>query len=195
MTAAAVLVKELIGNDFELHSVSRRDTPEPGAFFLEPLDVAVEYGADKNQARFAYQVLARTMPMANVITAAQCEQQCQDLMVRRRRCSGVATLVRHALTQAGEGRSALAGIASRLNMTERTLKRHLREEGTCFRHLLEEHLSHQACQLLGRPGTTVAGVAEQLGFSDASSFSQAFKRWTGDSPRGYQQARQRGLLA
>jgi len=43
--------------------------------------------------------------------------------------------------------------------------------------------------LLDRPGLQIADVAEHLGFSDAFTFSRAFKKWTHLSPRAWRQGR------
>ncbi|TNC79978.1 MAG: hypothetical protein C9356_16330 [Oleiphilus sp.] len=40
-----------------------------------------------------------------------------------------------------------------------------------------------------QPGSSVELVAEQLGFSDASNFTKAFKTWTGKTPRQYSETR------
>lgn len=60
-----------------------------------------------------------------------------------------------------------------LNTSERTLKRRLQEEGACFRDI---------------SNTVRKARAQALGFSDMSSFSQAYKRWTGIAPRVSRQA-------
>jgi AraC-like DNA-binding protein len=52
--------------------------------------------------------------------------------------------------------------------------------------LLDEVRSALACALVLRPGLSVAQVAEQLGFSDASTFYRRFKRWTGLTPAQFQ---------
>jgi AraC-like DNA-binding protein len=42
-----------------------------------------------------------------------------------------------------------------------------------------------AAELLSEPGATVAAVARRVGYSDAFSFSAAFKRERGASPSSY----------
>ena len=70
------------------------------------------------------------------------------------------------------------------------MKRRLAEEGTTFREVLHESLLERAkMQLLDR-STSVSEVATELGYSDLTNFSHAFKRWTGSSPSHFRRAHQ-----
>ena len=71
-------------------------------------------------------------------------------------------------------------------MAPRTLHRHLAAEGASFRQLLDEVRQALAEEMLAHR-MTVDEVAERLGYSEASSFVHAFKRWKGISPRTYRQ--------
>ena len=76
-------------------------------------------------------------------------------------------------------------IASALNVSNRTLQRKLREEGTSFKALLQDTRLQLASKYLLSPGRSVVETAYLLGFSEPSTFSRAFKRWTGVSPADY----------
>lgn len=79
-----------------------------------------------------------------------------------------------------------AELASGLAMSERSLRRRLAELGSGYRQLADLWRAERAAQLL-RSGLRAAEVADRLGFSDASSFSKAFRRWHGVSPEGFRQ--------
>ncbi len=74
-----------------------------------------------------------------------------------------------------------AETARRLGMTERTLLRRLKIEGTTFADVLRQLREELAFQYLQR-GMCLSEVAYQLGFSDNGTFSRAFKQWTGRRP-------------
>lgn len=74
-------------------------------------------------------------------------------------------------------------MASVMGMSRQTLYRRLREEGATFERVLDELRHQMALHYLDGKQTTVYETAVLLGFSDASSFSRAFKRWTGTSPK------------
>jgi len=77
-------------------------------------------------------------------------------------------------------------IASDLCVSNRTLQRKLKEEGTSYNDLLQDARMHLACKYLKYGHRSVVEVTYLLGFSEPSAFSRAFKRWTGESPAGYQ---------
>ena len=72
--------------------------------------------------------------------------------------------------------------AQALHMSTRTLHRMLKNEGTSFRELLDQLRKERAVALLADQRCSVAEVGFLLGFAELSSFSRAFKRWTGKSP-------------
>ncbi|MEM7358180.1 MAG: AraC family transcriptional regulator [Pseudomonadota bacterium] len=86
-------------------------------------------------------------------------------------------------------------IASDLCMTTATLRRRLREEGSSYRQIKDDIRRDVAIFNLGKSGMTVEQVAESVGFSEATSFFRAFKRWTGVTPRVYVKATSEHLEA
>lgn len=76
-------------------------------------------------------------------------------------------------------------IAAELNLSPRSFRRRLLEEGTSFRNLLQEARQARAMTLLKSPDLPLSVVAERLGYSDTATFSRAFKEWTAVSPRRF----------
>lgn len=75
--------------------------------------------------------------------------------------------------------------AAHLGLSERSLQRRLREEGTAFEALLEAARRQEAMRLLADDRLAVAEIAFLLGFSEASAFHRAFKRWTSVTPAAF----------
>jgi AraC-like DNA-binding protein len=97
--------------------------------------------------------------------------------------------VRRALwTELPEGVPSLPRLARTLGMSDRTLQRQLREEGTTFLALLEGLRRELAPSLLRDGRLGVSEVAFVLGYEDPSAFGRAFHRWFGRSPRAYRGA-------
>ena len=76
-------------------------------------------------------------------------------------------------------------IAADLSVSNRTLQRKLKDEGTSFMDLLQDTRLQLARKYLRQPGRSVVETAYLLGFSEPSTFSRAFKRWTGRAPAEY----------
>jgi AraC-like DNA-binding protein len=142
-----------------------------------------QWGAADNRITMPRRLTERALPQANAITAAMCERMCEELVERRRMRLDTATLVREYLAAVPDHHvTKLAEVATLLCTSERTLKRWLQEDGVSFRELLEDSRRRKADRLLGHPGHSLTDVADCLGFSDLSSFSQAYKRWAGMAP-------------
>jgi transcriptional regulator GlxA family with amidase domain len=92
-------------------------------------------------------------------------------------------------------RVTLEGLARRVNVSARTVDRHLKKEKLHFRTLAQQVRIERACDLLIVPSTTVAQVALRLGFSDAANFSRAFRRVRGVSSGTYRQRAATGRKA
>jgi len=75
-----------------------------------------------------------------------------------------------------------ASIAEELHTTPRNLHRKLQKKDTTFKQLLNEIRRDLALQYIQDRGKTLTEISFMLGFSEASSFSRAFKAWTGKPP-------------
>ena len=76
----------------------------------------------------------------------------------------------------------LPHIAGALGMAPRSLQRHLAQEGTSLRALVQAERRQIAEQQLARPGTRLKSVAATLGYSDETVFWRAWRNWTGEAP-------------
>jgi AraC-like DNA-binding protein len=81
-------------------------------------------------------------------------------------------------------------ICRRLGIGESTLRRRLNEEGTGFRQLLEESRMVAALALLQETYWPVGQVAEAVGYTSHSRFSERFKRRFGISPAELKKTRE-----
>ena len=72
--------------------------------------------------------------------------------------------------------------AERLAMHRRTLSRHLKGNGLGYRGIKNEVRFETARQLLQDTQVSLAQIAVALGYSEASAFTRAFRRWSGQTP-------------
>ena len=186
MGAACRLLHDVLGGDFQLEAIRLHYPRESQTQVTVPLHLfgaPVEFGGKENLLSFRREYLLRDLPQANPITVEMCKQMCAEQIERRRAKMGTATLIREYLDALpASGTIGLHDIARLLNTSERTLKRWLQSEGTSF-SALQTAARHAKAEILLEDGRlSLTEVAEALGFSDLSTFSQAYKRWTGVAP-------------
>jgi AraC-like DNA-binding protein len=73
-------------------------------------------------------------------------------------------------------------VADALHMTARNLHRKLHKENTSFKFMLNEVRQELAEQYIKDRSITLTEMSFMLGFSEVSSFSRAYKNWTGRPP-------------
>lgn len=81
-----------------------------------------------------------------------------------------------------EGTISMDEVARDLGMSRQTLYRRLKGEGVTFADVHDELRQSMAIDYLSARKVSVGEAAYLLGFSEASAFVRAFKRWTGASP-------------
>jgi AraC-like DNA-binding protein len=79
----------------------------------------------------------------------------------------------------------MVAAARELGISVRSLRRHLTHEGTTYRELTQAKLHTSACSLLRNPQFSLQSIAFELGFSDATAFHRAFRRWSNVTPAEY----------
>jgi AraC-like DNA-binding protein len=77
-------------------------------------------------------------------------------------------------------------IAKRCHMSPRTLQNKLDQVGTSYNGVLDSVRQELALEYIKQPHRNLIEITFLLGFTDSSSFSRAFKRWTGVAPSHYQ---------
>ena len=145
----------------------------------------VEFGADADE--FTLNADARELPLIdadnrlNDLLLKYCEAALAD---RRGEESQLRTKVENAISSVfPHGRVLLGDVARSLGMSERTLARKLADEGLNFTEILQQLRRDLAVRYLDDRKLHVSKIAWLLGFREVSAFTNAFKRWTGKTPR------------
>ncbi len=159
------------------------------AFFGCP----VEFRAEENSLLIPHSWMNTPLPMANPELARQNDKVVMEYL-RGFDGARISEKVRAELiSRLPAGEPARGDVSSVLNMSEKTLQRRLRDEDTSYQQILDETRNELAKQYLSERQLSVCDVTFRLGFSDQSSFTRAFKRWTGVSPGEFRNAK--GLAA
>lgn len=156
--------------------------PDDGSAFEDFFGCPVYYSAAQNLIVFRREDLEKPVPVADEELASLLDGVA-NRHLESRMTGRLAVRVRDILiAQLPNGNVGKSDIAKIMAMTERTLLRRLKDEGTTFSDVLYRVRLEMAFQMLRRRDVTVREVAYALGFSDEGTFSRAFKRWTGRRP-------------
>ena len=76
-------------------------------------------------------------------------------------------------------------VATRLSISQQTLRRRLAADGTSLRGVRDQVLRDAAITALVDGDESIGELSIRLGFSEPSAFTRAFRRWTGNPPSAY----------
>lgn len=180
--AALAIWVEGLNRPVELHRLDLRlPTPARPEKFEAAFGRMPRFGAEHTVIGFDPAIAMEAMPQASPLTARVSEQYCRQLLQRRHAWTGVKGRVRELILRDPRTPLSQVAAAKALGVSVRTLRRQLDEEATNFRAVVAQTNHHLAEELL-RGGFSVDQVADRLGYSDATSFTHAFTRWTGSPP-------------
>ena len=147
----------------------------------------VRFGAPRGSIAFDRQTADRPLVAANRELAAANDRIAAEYLARLQR-GDVGSRVKEAvLDHLPSGAPSDEDVARALHLSTRTLQRKLRDEGTTYSAVLEAVRRELAAAYLRDQDLTLTEISYLLGFGDTSSFSRAFKRWTGQSPSARRQ--------
>lgn len=142
----------------------------------------VVYGCLDNALLTARDVLAWPLPWANAMAGRLAAQLLDREAARFDSMSALGFTVARVIRRSLPGTPDLAQVAASLNLSERTLRRQLAQQGLSYRQLLDEGRRSRALDLMTSGYRPINEVAAAVGFADARAFGRAFKRWTGHPP-------------
>lgn len=185
------LLAELLGapvDGVELRLAHAR--PVHGDRLESHFDAPIRFEAGANQFRFDAGVLEQPLVRADARTASLFERSCRSLLEELHGETSLASRIgRDLLARPGDLPDA-AGMAERLNMSARTLRRRLAEHGTSYQIVVDRVRRRIAEDYLRSTSLPIQEIAELLGYTEATNFRRAFLKWTGESPLACRRARQ-----
>jgi AraC-like DNA-binding protein len=153
--------------------------------FAEFLGSDIEFGATIDELTFAAPTADLPVVSADQYLNEVLIEMCEQAVSRRKkkrsllRCAvenAIAPVLPHGTPQVSE-------IAHRCGVSQRTLVRRLMSESLTYSEILNDLRKDLATEYLADPGLSISQIAWLLGYRDVSAFTNAFRRWTGESPR------------
>jgi AraC-like DNA-binding protein len=145
----------------------------------------VEFGAHADEVQFSSEAvhlpLVKADPHLNGLIAKYCDEVLKGREVAPRQVrTSVENLIASLLPH---GQAQVDIVARKLNIAPRTLHRRLAAEGISFAGILRDLRITLARRYLAAGNLPISRIAWLLGYTEVSSFSHAFRRWTGQAPR------------
>lgn len=156
--------------------------PSYAAAYERMFGCPVKFDAGVMEWRFDAAVLKLPCPNANPITADLCTQFCERMLESLPDETDLSRNIRTAcLNSRGDFPNA-DQMAFRLGLSVRTLHRRLADRGQNYKGIVDEVRRSLAIEFLENTSLPVEEIAGRVGFSEASNFRKAFRKWTGRAP-------------
>ncbi|GAB3047312.1 AraC family transcriptional regulator [Acinetobacter apis] len=158
---------------------------EYDALFFAPL---IQFNASRTEITFAADYLDLPIRQTTETLEEFLKIGPTQFLINFKNTNSLTSRIRDVLkNHIGEEMPTLNDVASMLYLSPQTLRRRLATEGRSYQGVKDALRRDAAIHLLLKPSLTLEDVAQQVGFSETSTFHRAFKKWTGVTPGLYRQ--------
>jgi AraC-like DNA-binding protein len=164
----------------------RHAAPSSAAAHEAYFGCRVRFGSDRDGIVLGHVDLDRVNRLGDAALSRFLAPQLEEELVAvARETSFEQVLLRRVSDHLSAGPPRAAAMAREMGMSERTFHRRLSNEGLSFQGILEKARRRLAEGLLIQSDHSIAEIAFLTGFSEQSSFTRAFKRWSEDTPAAF----------
>lgn len=167
--------------------LTRAEPADPSPW-LRAFKAPVLFGCAVNELRFDAAAFDLPLETGNPELARQNDEVAARYLARFGK-SLIRERLRAVLIEqlpSGEPNQDRAAVA--LHLSSRSLQRRLAEEDTSYKAVLDEVRRELALSYLREARHSISEITYLLGYSDTSSFTHAFQRWTGVAPSRWKPA-------
>jgi AraC-like DNA-binding protein len=149
------------------------------------LGCIVKTGANVDEIIFSRKSGECSVVTADPYLNQLCVRFCEETLTRLgKKTSPLKVKVENVIASLlPHGEMHFDAVAAQLGMSVRTLARRIASEGHSFSEILDGLRSALARRYLAESDMSISEIAWLLGYSEVSSFTHAFHRWTGTNPR------------
>lgn len=160
----------------------KQPQPENSAYHYEFFRCPLEFGSDSTTLVLNIEDVDRRLTGSNAELAKLNEHIVIKYLAHSEKEDIVNQVKATIIDGLANGAVTEKMVAESLFMTPRNLHRKLQKEETSFKLLLTDVRKDLALQYIQDRSKTLTEISFLLGFSEVSSFSRAFKGWTGKPP-------------
>jgi len=148
----------------------------------------VHFDTEVSQIIFEEKGLDFTNPKHNPVSKNLALKMCEQMLAQQNAQRGLVGRVQSAILSQPGNFPSTQEVAERLNMSERSLRRRLKELDTSYQEIFNLVRRDIALRYLQDTKLELEDIAQLVGFSDSSSFYRSFKRWTNKAPSEFRHA-------
>jgi len=147
----------------------------------------VAYNAQTNAISFPASLLDKRLNGKHERISQQHIIQLSQALTKKNRSMSVTERVRYKiLADLADSQASQEQVARQLGLSSRTLRRKLSFEGHSYQELLDECRMQLAVrEFTTSPCVSLSQMALKLGYTEHSTFTRAFGRWSGVAPKEY----------
>ena len=174
------------GSAFNPLSVSlKHPAPDCASKFFAYFHCPVIFDADVNSLTMSFEDADMKLASSNPQLAQLNDQIMVQYLANLDKSDTVSRVKAAILEILPSGNLTESAVAEMLHISNRTLQRQLQEKNASFKSILNEARTELADKYIRNNQLSLTEISFLLGFSEMSSFSRAFKRWTGVAPSKY----------
>lgn len=171
------------GDEFQPASISlTHDEPIDTSEFHQLFGCPVYFNAPEDSFTICIKIADKHLISSNPRLAQLSDQLIIETLAKLDKNNIIEKVKAEILKQLASGKVTDLSVAGAIYMSQRSFQRRLHQEKVTFKFLLNDIRSELAQQYILDSNLSLLEIAFMLGFSDYSSFSRAFKRWTGRPP-------------
>lgn len=177
---------DLIGGPFPIREL-RFAHPQPKyvSLYRDIFQCPIVFNAEDYMIVFDSSSLYKPLAMVNPLARKTYEKECRDLSLRIKEQGTIAEKIHQEIVFHRDGFPSFNQLARYMNLSPRTLSRHLTAEGTSYKDIISKIRKSKAINLLQTTAHPIEYIASELGYSTVANFYRAFKEWTGQNPGNY----------
>jgi len=167
-------------------------TPPPDDFadYRVLFSDEIRFSQAKNRLIVASHVLDRPVRATRADRDGFLQRAPANILVKYRNDAGTVSKIKHLLRSRNpDDWPDFDEVAVSFDISASTLRRRIEVEGQSFQDIKDGVRKEIAVHLLCTTRLSLSAIAEAVGFSEASSFVRAFRKWTGVNPGVYRHRR------
>jgi AraC-like DNA-binding protein len=177
------MCRSLLGFDYSPLAIClRRRSPKDVTSFARILRAPMQFNSTEDRVIFDAKTIERQLEGGNAELARHSDTVALQYLSRIEAVNIPARVRVAIMARLRRGPPSMEQVAASLNMGSRTLQRKLRDSGTTFAEIVDETRRDMALGYLRGRRHSIGEIMHLLGFASASSFTRAFRRWTGTAP-------------